>query len=142
MRRVAALAESSTTSSLATKSNSDMDHPPAVSDVKKAFKGLCRMYMRLQRPPPAKEMETIWKFKKHIDFEDFVLGKEQVGIKRGVMFDEDGMIIFEEWPVRPHDQIIDEFNSQFVTQIKSIYTNTPHYPLWVNDGTTGSSPSF
>lgn len=41
------------------------------------------MYMKLQRPPPAKEMETIWKFKKHIDFEDFVLWKEQVGIKKG-----------------------------------------------------------
>ena len=86
-------------------------------------------------------METIWKFKKHIDFEDFVLWKEQVGIKRGVMFDEDGTIIFEEWAVRPHDQIIDEFNSQFVRQFKSIYANTPQYPLWVNDGMTGSSPS-
>lgn len=58
------------------------------------------------------------------------------------MFDEDGTIIFEEWPIRPHDQIIDEFNSQFVTQFKSIYASTPHYPLWVNDGTTGSSSSF
>jgi len=37
------------------------------------------------------------------------------------MFDEDGTIIFDEWPIRPHDQIIDEFGSQFVTQFKSIY---------------------
>lgn len=100
------------------------------------------MYMRLQRPPSGKEMETIWKFKKHIDFEDFVLWKEQIGIKRGLMFDEDGTIIFEDWPLGPHDLIIDEFNSQFDRQFKSSFANTPHYPLWVNDGTTGSSPSF
>jgi hypothetical protein len=97
--------------------------------------------MRLQRPPPAIDMETIWKFKKYIDFEDFVLWKDQVGIKRGVMFDEDGTIIFQEWPIRPHDQIIGEFNSQFDRQFLSIFANTPHYPLWVNDGTTGSCPS-
>jgi hypothetical protein len=134
--------ESSTASSLATEPTSDMNRPPAVDNSKKAFKRLCRMYMRLQRPPPTKDMETIWKFKNHIDFEDFVLWKEQVGIKRGVMFDEDGTIIFEEWPRAPHDEIIDEFNSQFDRQFKSFFANTPHYPLWINHGTTGSSPSF
>jgi hypothetical protein len=68
----------------ATEPNSDVNHPPspAVNDLKKAFKRLGRMYMRLQRPPLAKDMETIWKFKKRINFEDFVLWKEQVGIKK------------------------------------------------------------
>ena len=100
------------------------------------------MYIKLQHPPPVKDMETIWKFKKHINFEDFVSWKDQVGIKRGVTFDEDGTIIFEEWPIPPHDQVVDEFNSQFDRQFKSFYANTLHYPLWVNDETTGSSSSF
>jgi hypothetical protein len=98
--------------------------------------------MRLQCLPPAKDMETIWKFKKYFDFEDFVLWKDQVGIKKGVMFDEDGMIIFQECLIHPHDQIIGEFNSQFDCQFMSFFANTLHYPLWVNDGTTGSWPSF
>jgi hypothetical protein len=78
-------------------------------------------------------METIWKFKEHIDFEDFVLWKGQVGIKWKFIFHEDGTITFKEWPLRPHGQIVDELHIQFVTQFKSIYANTPHYPLWINE---------
>ena len=108
----------------------------------KTFKRLCRIYLRLQRSPSAKDMESIWRFKRYIDFEDFVVWKQQVGLKRGVIFEEDGTIIFEEWPVPPHDEIIDEFNSQYDRQLKSFYANTPYYPLWVNHGATGTSLSF
>jgi len=45
-------------------------------------------------------------------------------------------------PSPPHEQIIQEFNSQFDRQFKSRYANTNHYPVWIGDGSTGMSPSF
>jgi hypothetical protein len=55
----------------------------------------------------------------------------------GVIFDEDGTSTVKEWPIRPHCHIVDELNTEFVTQFKYIYASTPHYPLWINEGTNG-----
>jgi hypothetical protein len=107
-----------------------MDQPSAVKDSEKAFKRVCRMYVHeTSASAPAKGVEMIWKFKKYIDFEDFVLWKDQVGIKKGVVFDEDKTIIFEEWPTRPHDQIVDIFNSQLMEQFSAI-SPTRHTTLF------------
>ena len=63
-----------------------------------------------------------------------------MGIKRGITFDEDGSIIFEEWPDRPHDQIIGVFSVMFTSQFVSPYQNQAAIdPVFEVDGTTGNT---
>ena len=89
--------------------------------------------MKHGQPPPLKDMAALWRVKDAVNFEDFVVWKDEVGLKRGTLFETDGKIKFLECTVKPHDQIITEFNSQFDRQIMSIYANTPLYPQWTND---------
>ena len=81
-------------------------------------------------------MEPLWKMQEHIEFEDIVAWRDEVGVRKGVVY-ENGRVLFNEWPVRPHEQIVNEFNSQFDRQYMSPYAGTAHYPLFRNDGTTG-----
>ena len=55
--------------------------------------------------------------------------------KKGVC--GDGKVIFNEWPVKRHEQIIPDLNTQFISQFASIYRGTRHYPVFVNEGTSG-----
>ena len=71
----------------------------------------------------------------YVDVENIRKWRDEIGVKKGVVCD-DGKIIFDEWPVPPHEQIISEFNAQFI-EFASIYRGTPHYPVFVNDGTSG-----
>lgn len=73
---------------------------------------------------------------RNVDVEDIIAWRDEVGLKKGVVCD-DGKVIFNEWPVPPHEQIVSEFNTQFVAQSSSIFSGTPHYPVVVNNGTTG-----
>jgi len=82
-------------------------------------------------------MEGLWAEKASITFEDIIHWKNDIGLKRGVLFDEDGTVLFEEWPGRPHDVIIDEFFSQFFSQLRNPYLNTVHNPTFRNHGTEG-----
>ena len=86
-----------------------------------------------------KQMEKLWKYKNYIHFEEMIAWRDEVGVKRGILYDE-GKILFEEWPTPPHDEVIDEFNSQFDRQFRSRFAGTPHYPAWVNHGSTGIYP--
>jgi hypothetical protein len=108
--------------------------------VEKTFKRLSRWYMTHQRPPSPQQMQPLWNGKANIDFEDFVQWKAEVGLKHGAVFEEDGTILFDEWTVPPHDQVIIEFNAQFDRQFRAIYANTNYYPVWIGDGTTGNPP--
>jgi len=92
--------------------------------------------MKRQTPLTDKEMEPLWRMREYIDFEDIVAWRDEVGVKKGVVYDE-GKVLFKEWPVSPHKFIVDEFNSQFNRQYKSPYSGTPHYPVFINAGTTG-----
>jgi hypothetical protein len=58
-------------------------------------------------------------------------------VKKGVVF-EDGKVIFNEWPVPPHKHIVSEINTQFISQFSSPFSGTPHYPVFINSGTTGT----
>jgi len=63
-----------------------------------------------------------------------------MGIKGGITFDEDGSIIFEEWPDRPHDQIVGVFSVMFTSQFVSPYQNQAAIdPVFEVDGTTGNN---
>ena len=110
--------------------------PPTQIEIKALFKKLCRRYMKRQTPPADKEMEPLWRMREYVDVEDIIAWRDEVGVRKGVVC-EDGKVIFNEWPVPPHEQIVSEFNTQFVTQFSSIFSGTPHYPVFINNGTTG-----
>jgi hypothetical protein len=122
-----------TMSTASTPCNNDAPDPQTT---KKAFKKLCRWYLKNQRIPSPERMQILWDARAEIHFEDYVVWKDEVGLKRGTVFEEDGTIRFLEFPTRPHDQIVGEFNSQFDRQFMSFYANTPLYPQWASDGTT------
>jgi hypothetical protein len=103
---------------------------------KALFKKLCRRYMEQQTPPTDKEMEPLWRMREHVDIEDIIAWRDEVGVRKGVVC-EDGKVTFNEWPLPPHEHIVSEFNTQFVTQFSSIFSGTPHYPVFINQGTTG-----
>src|ERR1700736_1116827 len=70
---------------------------------------------------------------------DIIEWRDQMGIKRGITFDEDGSIIFEEWQDIPHDQIIGVFSVMFTSQFVSPYQNQAEIdPVFEVDGTTGN----
>ena len=100
------------------------------------FKKLCRRYLKLRRPPPDKEMEPLWRMREYVDVENIRKWRDEVGVKKGVICD-DGKVIFDEWPDSPYEEIISDFNTQFIAQFASIYLGTPHYPVFVNNGTSG-----
>jgi hypothetical protein len=102
---------------------------------KKIFKKLCRQYMRTRLPPSY--LLPLWDLRDYIDFEDFVMWKSEVGLKKGAIWEEDGRIYFDQWPIKPHEQIIGDFNSQFSSQFVSIFIGTAHWNAWIYDGTTG-----
>jgi hypothetical protein len=90
--------------------------------------------MSKRRVPSDKEMQGLWAEKASITFEDIIHWKDEIGLKRGVLFDEDGTVLFEEWPIRPHDAIIDEFGLQFSNQLRHPY----RHPTFRNHGTEGT----
>ena len=92
--------------------------------------------MKLRRPPPDKEMEPLWRMHEYVDIDNIRKWRDEIGVKKGVICDH-GKVIFDEWPDAPHEQILSEFNTQFITQFSSIYLGTPLYPAFVNDGTSG-----
>ena len=110
--------------------------PPTQIEIKALFKKLCRRYMKWKTPPADKEMEPLWRMRKYVDVEDIITWRDEVGVRKGVVC-EDGKVIFETWPEPPHEDIVSEFNTQFVTQFSSIFSGTPHYPVFINKGTTG-----
>jgi hypothetical protein len=71
---------------------------------------------------------------------DIIEWRDQIGIKRGIIFDEDGSIIFEEWPDPPHDQIVGVFSGMFDRQFIATYENQAEIdPVFEVDGTTGNN---
>jgi predicted hotdog family 3-hydroxylacyl-ACP dehydratase len=81
-------------------------------------------------------MEPLWKMQPFIEFDDIVAWRDEVGVRKGVVY-ENGRVLFNDWPVRPHEQIVHEFNTEFAAQLTTPYVGTVHYPVFTNDGTTG-----
>jgi len=74
--------------------------------------------------------------REHIDFEDIVVWRNEVGVKKGLMY-ENGRVLFNKWLVCPHENIIAKFNSQFDRQYVSLYAGIAHYLVFTNDRTQG-----
>ena len=119
-----------------TTSASQEPNAPTQHEIKMLFKKLCRRYLKLHAPPPDKDMDPLWRMGEYVDVENIRKWRDEIGVKKGVVCD-DGKVIFDEWPVPPHEQIISDFNTQFIAQFASIYLGTPLYSVFVNDGTSG-----
>jgi len=120
-----------------TSVNQESDpRPPARNEIKTLFKKLCRQYQKRQTPPTDKEMAPLWRMREYVDFEDIVAWRDEAGVKKGVVY-ENGKVLFNQWPVPPHEHIVSEFNAQFNDQFSSTFRGTPHYPVFTNDGTSG-----
>jgi hypothetical protein len=96
--------------------------------------------MKHHTPPTDKEMAPLWEMQEYVDFEDIISWRDEVGVRKGVVY-ENGRVLFNEWPDRPHDQIVNEFIKQFNAQFTSPYEGTAHFSMFTNDGTTGIYPS-
>lgn len=108
--------------------------PPTQIEIKQLFKKLCRRYMNREAPPADEEMEPLWRMREYVDAEDIIAWRDEVGLRKGVAC-EDGKVIFNEWPMPPHEHIVSAFNRQLDIQFSSMY---PHYPpVFINTGTTG-----
>jgi hypothetical protein len=135
-RRLRSSSHSSSSISASLASTASKPEHPTQKEVKLLFKKLCRRYQKRQTPLADHEMEPLWMLRDHLNFEDFITWRDQVGVKKGVVY-EDGKVLFNEWPVPPHEQIVSEINSQFSRQFSTPFSGTPHYPVFVGDGTTG-----
>lgn len=72
---------------------------------------------------------------------DFMKWRDEIGLKKGVLFDDDGTITFVEWPFPPHENVVSEIISQFDRQFISPYSNQPGvYPTFESFGSTGNKP--
>ena len=69
--------------------------------------------MRL--PPHQDQMRELWKYKDVLDLETVLTWRDEVGIRRGVLYN-DGKLEFEEWPRPPHEDVIDIFENNFKMQ--------------------------
>jgi hypothetical protein len=110
--------------------------PPSKQGLKSLFKKLCRSYIEHQRPPSDDDMAPLWNYSEYVNYEDIVSWKDEVGVRKGVIVDG-GRVRFTEWPSRPHEMIVTEFNQQFSDQFSAIYRGTASYPVFVNTTTTG-----
>ena len=75
-------------------------------------------------------MVPLLRMREYVDVEDIVAWRYEVGVRKGVVR-EDGKVIFKVWPEHPHEQIVFEFNTQFATQFSSMFSGTPHYPVFI-----------
>ena len=74
-------------------------------------------------PPTKSDLSELTELKELYGWRDITEWRDQMDIRNGIRFDEDGSIIFEEWPDRPHDQIVREFTLIFSSQFRTPYQN-------------------
>ena len=73
-------------------------------------------------PPDPESVRELWEYKDVLDLMTVFTWRDEVGIKRGVLY-EDGKVEFEEWPAPPHEYIIDLFEIVFRRQFVSPWPN-------------------
>ena len=86
------------------------------------FKKLARSYLKKRAPPDPESMRELWEYKDVLDLMTVFTWRNEVGIRRGVLY-EDGKVEFEEWPLPPHEDIIDIFENVFKRQFVSPWPN-------------------
>ena len=84
----------------------------SLASAKRLFKRLARSYLNKRAPPDPERVRELWKYKDILDLETVFTWRDEVGIRRGVLY-EDGIVEFEQWPVAPHEEIVDVFENIF-----------------------------
>ena len=108
-----------------------------ISVANRIFKRIGRAYLRKQRPPSASALSEINQYRHAFTWQDVIEWSDQIGLHHGVTYDDDGTILFEEWPLKPHDQIIDEISLLFDSQFRVPYMNQAGvHPTFIGDGQT------
>ena len=115
---------------------------PVVSVASHIFKRIGRGYMRKQKPPSASALAEINQYRDAFTWQDVIEWSDQIGLHHGVIYDDDGTVQFEEWPIKPHDQIIDEIRLLFDSQFRIPYMNQAGvHPTFVGDGSSSRNSS-
>ena len=108
-----------------------------LASAKHLFKKLARSYLKKRAPPDLENVRELWNYKDVLDLRTVFTWRDEVGLKRGVLY-EDGKIEFEEWPVRPHEQITDFFATIFKAQFVFPWWN-PMNPTFDGMGSSGKN---
>jgi hypothetical protein len=96
--------------------------------------------MKNSMPPSDEQLETIRGLRDLFDWEDVIAWQEEVGLKKGVIYEETGDISFDEWPSAPHEPLILEFTKMFHQQFDTPWMNSPLYPIFEGEGSQGNIP--
>jgi hypothetical protein len=116
---------------------------PKKKSAKRIFRHLAKLYNENHMPPENSEILKLTDLKEEFGWSDIIQWRDELGIKRGLIYEDDGSIIFEQWPDVPHDQIINVFSFMFSERFISPYQNQIAVdPVFEADGTTGNNPLF
>lgn len=122
----------------ATATHNQNDHIKA----KRVFKRLAKQYIRQRVPPTEAELDVLWQFHWSYDWLDVIHWRDEVELKRGLVF-EDGHVTFLEWPNSPQDEVIGEFILMFLTQFSMPWQNQVGvHPVFDSKGTNGNRSSI
>ena len=110
-----------------------------LASAKRLFKRLARSYLKKRAPPDTGSVKGLWEYKDVLDLETVFSWRDEAGIKRGVLY-EDGKVEFEEWPIRPHEQIADHFENVFKAQFVFGPWLNLRNPTFVGNRSSGKRP--
>ena len=85
--------------------------------------------------PDPERVRDLLEYKDELDLSTVFAWRDESGIRRGVLY-ENGKVEFEEWPVRPHEDIIDIFENIFKSQYVFPWMN-PRNPTFEGKNTQG-----
>jgi hypothetical protein len=111
--------------------------PTQNDTAKNLFKKLTRRYMRTQTPPSDRDLEPLINLRQYYTYDDVIAWRDSIGLRRGVVYEADGTVSFEECPVPPHERIIGEFTNMFMFQMINSWYNTPNGPMFYTTGSEG-----
>jgi hypothetical protein len=131
-----------TSTTVSVKRSKEKVDEPVITLAKRVFKRIGRAYMRKQRTPSASDLAEINQYHHAFTWQDIIEWSDQISLRHGVTYDDDGTVLFEEWPIKPHDQIVDEISLLFDTKFRSPYVEQAGiHPTFVGDRATGRNPS-
>jgi hypothetical protein len=91
------------------------DYLDRVSKARRMFRKLAKSYLEQRKPPPEDEVAELWQYSDVIDYRKLLLWRDEVGIKKGVLYDT-GKVMFDQFTSPPHDEVCDLFHLDFATQ--------------------------
>jgi hypothetical protein len=129
MAKTSSMESSATTTSNESSVDTEMEGLEYTSKLSKArhiFKRLARFYLDKRKSPAENEVKELWEFSDLLDLRMVLKWRDEAGIKRGILF-ENGKIEFDEWPIPPHESLIELFENMFKYQFINPWITTSNY---------------